>query len=104
MLQGLVLEHCLFNWTRIFPTGMEELPNEAGLKFYDDVFDELAKYGIEPLVTISHYELPYGLVEAYNGWYGREVIGHFMRYVTVLFARYQKKVRYWLTFNEKKAE
>ncbi len=88
------------NWTRIFPTGMEELPNEAGLKFYDDVFDELAKYGIEPLVTISHYELPYGLVEAYNGWYGREVIERFMRYVTVLFERYQKKVRYWLTFNE----
>ncbi|MBQ9062745.1 MAG: glycoside hydrolase family 1 protein [Eubacterium sp.] len=88
------------NWTRIFPTGMEESPNEAGLQFYDSVFDELAKYGIEPLVTISHYELPYGLVEAYNGWYGREVIDHFMRYVSVIFARYQGKVRYWLTFNE----
>ena len=88
------------NWTRIFPTGMEDEPNEAGLAFYDKVFDELAKYSIEPLVTISHYELPYGLVEAYNGWYGREMIDHFMRYVEVIFDRYQDKVKYWLTFNE----
>ena len=88
------------NWTRIFPTGMEEKPNEAGLLFYDNVFNELAKYGIEPLVTISHYELPYGLVETYNGWYGREVIDHFMRYVETIFDRYKDKVTYWLTFNE----
>lgn len=88
------------NWTRIFPTGMEESPNEAGLQFYDDVFDELAKYGIEPLVTISHYEMPYALVEKYNGWEDRTVINLFMRYVTVLFERYQNKVKYWITFNE----
>ncbi|MBR4456037.1 MAG: glycoside hydrolase family 1 protein [Solobacterium sp.] len=88
------------NWTRIFPTGMEETPNEAGLAFYDRVFDELKKYGIEPLVTISHYELPYALVEKYNGWYGREVIDCYMRYCKAIFERYKDKVKYWLTFNE----
>lgn len=87
-------------WTRIFPTGMEEEPNEAGLAFYDRVFDECRKYGIEPLVTISHYEMPYALVEAYNGWEGRECIGYFMNYCRTIFRRYQNKVRYWLTFNE----
>ena len=88
------------NWTRIFPTGMEQEPNEAGLIFYDNVFDELKKYGIEPLVTISHYEIPYGLIVAYNGWYGREVIDCFVRYCEAIFERYQDKVKYWLTFNE----
>lgn len=88
------------NWTRIFPTGMETEPNEAGLAFYDKVFDELNKYGIEPLVTISHYELPYALVEKCNGWYGREVIDFYVRYCEVIFDRYQDKVKYWLTFNE----
>lgn len=88
------------NWTRIFPTGMEAQPNEAGLKFYDEVFDELNKYGIEPLVTISHYEMPYALVEKCNGWEGRECIEYFMNYCKAIFARYQDKVKYWLTFNE----
>ncbi len=88
------------NWTRIFPTGMEEEPLEAGLAFYDKVFDELKKYGIEPLVTISHYELPYALVEKCNGWEGRECIDYFYHYCETLFDRYQNKVKYWLTFNE----
>ena len=88
------------NWTRIFPTGMEDEPNEAGLAFYDKVFDELNKYGIEPLVTMSHYEMPYALVEKYNGWEGREVIDCFMKYAEAIFDRYQNKVKYWLTFNE----
>ena len=88
------------NWTRIFPTGMEESPNELGLQFYDNVFDELNKYGIEPLVTISHYEIPYGLVETYNGWYGRECIDHYVRYCETIFERYKDKVKFWLTFNE----
>lgn len=87
-------------WTRIFPTGMEERPNEAGLAFYDRVFDECRKYGIEPLVTISHYEMPYALVEAYNGWESRECICYFMNYCRTIFERYQHKVTYWLTFNE----
>ena len=88
------------NWTRIFPTGMEEEPLEAGLKFYDNVFDELKKYNIEPLVTISHYELPYALVEKYNGWYSRELVELYVRYASTLFERYKDKVKYWLTFNE----
>lgn len=87
-------------WTRIFPTGMETEPNEAGLAFYDRVFDECKKYGIEPLVTISHYEMPYALIEKYNGWESRECIECFERYCAVIFDRYQDKVKYWLTFNE----
>lgn len=88
------------NWSRIFPTGMEEVPNEKGLAFYDNVFDECRKYGIEPLVTISHYEMPYALACEKNGWLSRDTIGYFMRYVETIFARYQGKVKYWLTFNE----
>ena len=88
------------NWSRIFPTGMEETPNEKGLEFYDKVFDCCKKHGIEPLVTISHYELPYALVAKYNGWEGREVIRHFERYCHTIFERYKDKVTYWLTFNE----
>ena len=88
------------NWTRIFPTGMESEPNEVGLAFYDRVFDCYKKYGIEPLVTISHYELPYALVEKCNGWEGREVIGYFEKYCHAIFERYKDKVKYWLTFNE----
>ncbi len=88
------------NWTRIFPTGMETEPNEKGLEFYDRVFDCCKKYGIEPLVTISHYELPYALVEKYNGWAGRELIDLYMNYCKAIFERYKDKVKYWLTFNE----
>ena len=88
------------NWTRIFPTGMEEAPNEKGLEFYDKVFDCCKKHGIEPLVTISHYELPYALVEKYNGWESREVIECYIRYCKTIFAQYKDKVKYWLTFNE----
>lgn len=87
-------------WTRIFPTGMEEVPNEAGLAFYDAVFDECRKYGIEPLVTISHYEMPYALVEKYNGWESRECVDLYVRYCEAIFERYKDKVKYWLTFNE----
>lgn len=88
------------NWTRIFPTGEETEPNEAGLAFYDRVFDCCKKYQIEPLVTISHYELPYHLVKKYNGWESRALIEFFMNYCKALFSRYQGKVKYWLTFNE----
>lgn len=88
------------NWTRIFPTGLEEEPNEKGLAFYDRVFACCKKHGIEPLVTISHYELPYALVEKYNGWYSRELIDLYLKYCRVIFDRYQDSVRYWLTFNE----
>ena len=88
------------NWTRIFPTGMESEPNEKGLAFYDRVFDCCKAHGIEPLVTISHYELPYALVEKYNGWESRELIGLYMNYCKAIFERYKDKVKYWLTFNE----
>jgi 6-phospho-beta-glucosidase len=87
-------------WSRIFPNGDDEAPNEEGLAFYDAVFDELAKHGIEPLVTISHYETPLALAEKYNGWVSRDLIGFFERYVRALFDRYGAKVKYWLTFNE----
>ncbi|MEE3457823.1 MAG: family 1 glycosylhydrolase, partial [Lachnospiraceae bacterium] len=83
------------NWTRIFPTGMENEPNEAGLAHYDKVFDTCRKYGIEPLVTISHYELPFALVEEYNGWASRKLIDYYMNYVKAIFERYRDKVKYW---------
>lgn len=88
------------NWSRIFPTGMEKTPNEKGLEFYDKVFDECRKYGIEPLVTLSHYEMPLALGVEKDGWLSRETIDCFMRYVETVFARYRDKVRYWITFNE----
>ena len=87
-------------WSRIFPNGDELEPNEAGLEFYDKVFDECLKYGIEPLVTLSHYETPLYLAKNYDGWRNRELITFFERYVTVVFNRYKDKVKYWLTFNE----
>lgn len=88
------------NWTRIFPTGMEDEPNEQGLLFYDKVFDELKKYNIEPLVTISHYEMPYTLIDQWNGWENRKCIDAYVKYCKVIFERYKDKVKYWLTFNE----
>lgn len=87
-------------WSRIFPNGDEQEPNEAGLQFYDDLFDECLKYGIQPLVTISHYETPLHLAEAYDGWLDRRLIGFYERYVRTIFTRYKGKVKYWLTFNE----
>ncbi|HEM3568596.1 TPA: 6-phospho-beta-glucosidase [Streptococcus suis] len=87
-------------WSRIFPKGDELEPNEEGLAFYDSVFDELNKYGIEPLVTLSHYEFPLHLALEYGGWKNRKVIEFFVRYAETVFKRYQGKVKYWLTFNE----
>lgn len=87
-------------WSRIFPKGDEEQPNEAGLEFYDRVFEECRKYGIEPLVTLSHYETPLYLAETYNGWTDCRMIGFYERYVRTVFKRYRGKVKYWLTFNE----
>lgn len=87
-------------WSRIFPQGDEDTPNERGLQFYDDVFDECRKYGMEPLVTISHYETPLHLSLKYNGWVNRNMIGFYENYVRTIFTRYKGKVKYWLTFNE----
>ena len=96
---GLKAYRMSIAWTRIFPNGTEQVPNEAGLVFYDRVFDELHKYGIEPVVTISHYEPPYALSNQ-GGWTNREMIGHYLRYCKAIFQRYKGKVKYWLTFNE----
>lgn len=87
-------------WSRIFPNGDETEPNEEGLAFYDRVLDELKRRGIEPVVTISHYETPLHLAEAYDGWTDRRLIGFYERYARTLFERYGHRVRYWLTFNE----
>jgi 6-phospho-beta-glucosidase len=87
-------------WSRIFPNGDDETPNEEGLAFYDRVLDELEKHGITPLVTISHYETPLHLAEKYNGWVSRDLIGFYERYVRTLFERYGDRVKLWLTFNE----
>lgn len=87
-------------WSRIFPHGDESEPNEAGLAFYDSVFDECRKYGIEPLVTLSHYETPLYLAETYDGWLNPKMIEFYENYVRTVFTRYKDKVKYWLTFNE----
>ncbi len=87
-------------WSRIFPRGDEETPNEAGLAFYDELFDTLHAHGIAPIVTLSHYETPLHLVDAYGGWSNRALIGFFERYARVVLARYSAKVRWWMGFNE----
>lgn len=88
------------NWARIFPNGDDIEPNEEGLKFYNDVFYECAKYGIEPLVTLSHYETPLNLAIKYGGWSNRKCIDFFENYAKTVFKYYEGKVKYWLTFNE----
>lgn len=87
-------------WTRIFPNGDDLEPNEEGLKFYDDLFDELLKYDIQPVITLSHFEMPYNLVKNYGGWRNRKLIDFFVRFCEVVMKRYKDKVKYWMTFNE----
>lgn len=97
---GLKMYRLSIAWTRIFPNGDELEPNEAGLKFYDNVFKELRKHQIEPLVSIYHNELPYHLVEKCQGWSSREVVDDYLRFCRVLFERYKNDVTYWIPFNE----
>lgn len=87
-------------WSRIFPTGEEAEPNEKGLVFYDNLFQEMKHLNIEPIVTLSHYEMPLALSLEYNGWADRRVIDDFVRFSNVCFDRYKDLVKYWLTFNE----
>ena len=87
-------------WTRIFPNGDEEEPNEEGLKFYDDLFDACLAQGIQPVITLSHFEMPWGIVKKYNGFADKRVIDLFVRFAKVCFERYKGKVKYWMTFNE----
>lgn len=97
---GLKTFRTSINWARIYPNGIEEQPNEAGLKFYDNLFDEVLKNGMEPMITISHYEIPLYLTTEYKGWYSREVIDHFVKYCKTVFDRYAGKVKYWIIVNQ----
>lgn len=87
-------------WSRIFPKGDEDTPNEEGLKFYEDLVDECLKYGIEPLITLCHFDMPMHLVTEYGGWQNRKTIDFFVNYCKAIFTRLGKKVKYYLTFNE----
>lgn len=97
---GLKTFRTSINWARIYPNGDDEKPNEAGLKFYDELFDEIIKNGMEPMITISHYEIPLNLTTAYKGWYSREVIDFFEKYCKTVFDRYAGKVKYWIIVNQ----
>lgn len=88
------------SWTRIFPNGDDETPNEAGIRFYNDLFDECLRNRIEPLVTICHFDTPVALIKKYGGWKDRRMVDAYLRYCEVLFRQYGKKVKYWITFNE----
>ncbi|WP_067843804.1 glycoside hydrolase family 1 protein [Amphibacillus sediminis] len=87
-------------WTRIFPKGDELVPNQAGLEFYDALIDECLKYKIEPVITISHYEMPLHLAKEYGGWKNRQLIDFYERFAKTVLERYHSKVKYWMTFNE----
>lgn len=88
------------NWTRIFPDGDEKEPNEKGLQFYDDLFDEMKKNKIEPVVTLNHNDMPLELVKRYGGWTNRQLVDFFATYAEAVFTRFQHKVQYWMTLNE----
>lgn len=87
-------------WSRIFPQGDEETPNEEGLRFYDRIFDTLLAHGIQPVVTICHFDVPLNLVEKYGSWRDRRMIDFYCKYCETIFKRYRDKVKYWMTFNE----
>jgi 6-phospho-beta-glucosidase len=87
-------------WARVFPTGEEALPNEEGLQFYDDLFDELLKHNIEPVVTLAHFDVPVALIEKYGSWRNRKMVELFQVYAETVLKRYKDKVKYWMTFNE----
>ena len=87
-------------WSRIFPNGDEETANEEGLKFYDEMFDEMLKHGIEPIVTICHFDTPIGIIEKFGGWKNRKFVDFYLNYCEAIFKRYKNKVKYWMTFNE----
>ena len=97
---GLKSFRTSISWARIFPNGDEEEPNEKGLEFYDNLIDEMIKNGMEPMITLSHYEMPLNLTLKYDGWYSREVIDLFEKYCRVLFDRYHDKVKYWIVVNQ----
>ncbi|MDN6385648.1 MAG: 6-phospho-beta-glucosidase [Alkalibacterium sp.] len=97
---GLKAFRTSINWARIFPNGDDESPNEAGLKFYDELFDELLKNDLEPVITLSHFEIPYALYKKYGGFRNKQLIDYFVRFAESVMHRYKNKVKYWMTFNE----
>ncbi|MGF1932606.1 glycoside hydrolase family 1 protein [Enterococcus casseliflavus] len=97
---GLKALRISMQWARVFPNGDDSEPNESGLQFYDNLLDELEKQHITPIVTLSHYDCPFALIEKNNGWADRNMVEKFLRFCKVLFTRYQKRVKYWITFNE----
>lgn len=97
---GFKVYRLSISWTRILPNGDDDMPNEKGLKFYHELFDECLKYGIEPLVTICHFDAPIALIKKYGGWKDRRMIDAYMKLCKVLFENYGSKVKYWITFNE----
>lgn len=96
---GVKVLRTSINWARIYPKGTEEEPNEAGLAFYDRIFDECLKYGIEPVVTLNHFNTPMGFYKQ-GGWKNRLIVDYFVKYAKTVFKRYKNKVKYWMTFNE----
>ena len=88
------------NWARIFPNGDDEQPNEEGLRFYEDLIDEIIQNGMEPLITLSHYEMPLNLAVKYHGWANRLTIDFFVRYCETVFKRFKGKVKYWILVNQ----
>lgn len=97
---GYTMFRLSISWPRIFPHGNDEKPNQEGLDFYRKVFEELHKYNIEPLVTISHYDDPLNIEEHLGGWENPDTIGLYEKYCHVIFEEYRDLVKYWLTFNE----
>ena len=97
---GFTCYRLSINWGRIFPNGDDAEPNQAGIEFYRGIFEECRAHGIEPLVTLSHYELPYHLAKEYGGWTNRKLIDLFVRYAELCFTEYKGLVKLWLTFNE----
>lgn len=88
------------SWTRILPNGDDDIPNQKGIDFYNSIFDECLKYGIEPLVTICHFDAPIALIKRYGGWKDRRMVAAYVKYCEVLFENFGSKVKYWITFNE----
>jgi len=97
---GFTCYRLSISWTRIYPSGEEEQPNEEGLLFYENIFKELRKYKIEPIVTLTHFDIPMHLVKKYGAWRSRKVIDCYQKYVTTVLTRYKGLVKYWLTINE----
>ena len=88
------------SWTRIYPTGEENAPNEDGLRFYEELFTECRRYGIEPVVTLCHFDVPEALIRKYGAWADRRLIALYEKYAATVFDRYRNLVKYWMTFNE----